>query len=75
MNTFMYIEKRLIELSQEQKVKLAHASNDEEKALINAFCTGATNELESLRDELMGDVSPADDELPENYIINHAEMR
>ena len=32
MNTFMYIEKRLIDLGQEQKAKLVHAANDEEKA-------------------------------------------
>ncbi|WP_338853989.1 hypothetical protein WE348_20395 (plasmid) [Alteromonas macleodii] len=74
MNTFMYIDKRLIDLGQEQKAKLVHASNDEEKALVNAFYTGAKNELASLRDELMSDVSP-DDELPANHIVNHAEMR
>ena len=75
MNTFMYIDKRLIDLGQEQKAKLVHASNDEEKALVNVFYTGAKNELASLRDELMSDVSPVDDELPANHIVNHAEMR
>jgi len=75
MNTFMYIEKRFQDLSEEQKAKLVHASNEEEKALINAFYAGAKNELELFRDELMSDVSPVDDELPENYIINHAEIR
>ncbi|MGY0314263.1 hypothetical protein ACV4QK_20550 (plasmid) [Alteromonas macleodii] len=72
MNTFMYIDKRLIDLGREQKAKLVHASNDEEKALVNAFYTGVKNELESLRDELMSNVPPVDDELAENYIINHA---
>lgn len=75
MNTFSYIDKRLIDLDQEQKAKLVHALNDKEKALVNAFYTGAKNELESLRDELMSDVSPVDDELPKNHIVNHAEMR
>lgn len=75
MNAFMYIDKRLIDLGQEQKAKLVHVSNDEEKALVNAFYTGAKNELESLRDELISDVSPVDDELPETHIVNHAEMR
>ena len=75
MNTFTYIDKRLIDLGQEQKAKLVHASNDDEKALVNAFYTGAKNELASLRDELMRDVSPVDDELPKNHIVNHAEMR
>ena len=74
MNTFMYIDKRLIDLGQEQKAKLVHAFNDKEKALVNAFYTGAKNELELLRDELMSNVPPVDDELPENCIINHAEM-
>lgn len=75
MNTFSYIDKRLIDLDQEQKAKLVHALNDKEKALVNAFYTGAKNEIESLRDELMSDVSPVDDELPKNHIVNHAEMR
>ena len=55
--------------------KSLHALNDKEKALVNAFYTGAKNELASLRDELMRDVSPVDDELPKNHIVNHAEMR
>lgn len=38
MNTFMYIDKRLIDLGQEQKAKLVDASKDE---------------LASLRDEFM----------------------
>lgn len=74
MNIFTYIDKRIIDLGQEQKAKLVHALNDKEKALVNAFYTGAKNELSSLRDELMSDVLPVDDELPENHIVNHPEM-
>ncbi len=74
MNTFSYIEKRLVELGQERKARLEHASNDEEKSVINSFYSGAKNELELLRDELMNHVPPVDDELPENHIINHSEM-
>ena len=74
MNTFSYIEKRLIELGQEQKAKLDIAHSEEAKAVINSFYTGAKNELELLRDELMNHVPPVDDELPENHIINHSEL-
>ncbi|MCG7556073.1 hypothetical protein [Pseudoalteromonas sp. Of11M-6] len=74
MNTFSYIEKRLIELGQERKVRLVHASNDDEELVINSFYSGAKNELELLRDELMNHVTPVDDELPEKHIINHSEM-
>ena len=34
MNTFTYIDKRLIDLGQEQKAKLVHALNDKEKHII-----------------------------------------
>ncbi len=74
MNTFSYIEKRLIELGQERNVRLDHATSDEEKSVINSFYSGAKNELELLRDELMNHVTPVDVELPEKHIINHSEM-
>lgn len=74
MNTFSYIDKRLIELGQERKTRLDHASSGEEKSVINSFYTGAKSELELLRDELMNHVPPVDDELPENHIMNHSEM-
>lgn len=74
MNTFSYIEKRLIELGQERKARLDHASSGEEKSVINSFYSGAKNELELLRDELMNHVTPVDDEMPENNVINRSEM-
>lgn len=74
MNTFSYIDNRLVELNKEQKSKLETARNEEAKTVINSFYIGARNELELLRDELMNHVPPVDDELPGSHIINHSEM-
>ena len=74
MNTFIYIDKRLVELDKERKTKLEYASSDSEKAQINAFYEGAKSELDKLRDRLMSDVQAVSDELPEKHIINYAEL-
>ncbi|MDO6834060.1 hypothetical protein Q4596_00405 [Pseudoalteromonas carrageenovora] len=50
-----YIDRRLIELGQERKARLGHASSGEQRSVINSFYSGAKSELVLLRDELMNE--------------------